>query len=721
MARTKRFRRKVQPQSDPTEVEPKKARGYVKVPRENESFEHYYKEQGIIPTEEWSTFMETLKSPLPVTFRITGSRSHAHELRNILETEYIPRLKDIVIDGEPVEPPKHLPWYPEGLGWHFTASRSQLRKSPELSKFHKFLVSETDVGNISRQEAVSMLPPLLLDVQPHHWVMDMCAAPGSKTAQIIEAIHANDQDGTVPTGLVLANDADHKRSYMLIHQTKRLQSPCLVVTNHDGTFFPNINLAPVDSKPRTLQFDRILCDVPCSGDGTFRKNELLWKTWNHNNAVALHSTQVKILLRGCCLLKVGGRIVYSTCSLNPLENEAVIAEVLNRCKGAIELVDVSDQLPGLIRRPGVSDWKVINRENVHIKSLEEVPKEDKRRYLASHFPPQNAASLGLEKCIRVYPHLQNTGGFFVAVFKKTSSLTAVDRAAEVREAQAADSTPVILEDAVEEVLPQKRTHEETQEDGLNDEASESKRAKIADVEVEENKSESEVQTVEIDLKTKNEGRINENPFIVMEKDSEDIELFWNYYGISDKFPRDSFLVRSEGNKNKTIYFISESVKKLLDAPDNSRLRIVNTGVKTFIRNATKEGVFPFRIHSEGLTMMFPFLSDTRVIDITTDDIKILLEQQNPMFENFSQAPQERLRNVQPGCYVCRYDPKKEGVSSVLNTVLFPVWRAHVSVNILLNKKEQESLKLKLLIEAKVEIKSKDIKEVEDAEETPTES
>ncbi|ORX99070.1 S-adenosyl-L-methionine-dependent methyltransferase [Basidiobolus meristosporus CBS 931.73] len=649
------------------------------------------KEQGIIPTEEWATFLETLKSPLPVTFRITGSRSHAHELRKILETEYIPRLKDIVIDGEPVEPPKHLPWYPEGLGWHFTASRSQLRKSPELSKFHKFLVSETDVGNISRQEAVSMLPPLLLDVQPHHWVMDMCAAPGSKTAQLLEAIHANDQEGTIPSGLVLANDADHKRSYMLIHQTKRLQSPCLVVTNHDGTFFPNINLASADGKPNTMQFDRILCDVPCSGDGTFRKNELLWKTWNHNNAVALHSTQVKILLRGCCLLKVGGRIVYSTCSLNPLENEAVIAEVLNRCKGAVELVDVSEQLPGLIRRPGVSDWKVINKDNVHIKSVEEVPKEDKRRYLASHFPPENAASLGLEKCVRVYPHLQNTGGFFVAVFKKTSPLTAVDRAAEDRISESAEATPA--PDAVdaegEESIPQKRAHEETQEDGSNEEEAEAKRAKTEDVDPTKEASEDEAKPVEVDLKSKNEGRINENPFIIMESNSEDIGMFCDYYGISEKFPRDSYLVRSEGNKNKTIYFISESVKKILEAPDNNRLRVVNTGVKVFIRNVTKEGVFPFRIHSEGLTMMFPFLSETRVIDITSNDIKILMEQQNPKFEHFSEGPQQRLKEVQSGCYICRYDPKKEGTSSILNTVLFPVWRANVSVNILLNKKEQE--------------------------------
>ncbi|KAK9720417.1 tRNA (cytosine-5-)-methyltransferase ncl1 [Basidiobolus ranarum] len=672
MARAKRYRRKDKKPKDAV-VEPKNTRGYEAVAKENEEFEHYYKEQELIPVEEWPTFIETLKSALPVTFRITGSRKHAQELRNLLETEYVPRLTGLVIDGETVDPPKHLSWYPDGLGWHFTASRSQLRKSPELSNFHRFLVSETDVGNISRQEAVSMLPPLLLDVQPHHWVLDMCAAPGSKTAQLLEAIHAKDQEGTIPTGLVLANDSDHKRSYMLIHQTKRLQSPCLVVTNHDGTFFPNINLSSADAKPHTMQFDRVLCDVPCSGDGTFRKNAQMWKTWNHNNAVALHCTQVKILLRGCCLLKVGGRAVYSTCSLNPLENEAVVAEVLNRCKGAIELVDVSDKLPSLIRRPGVSNWKVINREGVHIKNLQEVPQEEKRKYLASHFPPQNAASLGLEKCIRVYPHLQNTGGFFVAVFKKTSPLTAVDRFAEARNDKAKEA------DVVEEIIAEEPQDESNGVD--------------------------EVKPVEVELKSKEEGRINENPFIMMEKDSSDIDLFSDFYGISKDFPRDSYLVRSEGSKNKTVYYISESVKKILQASDNHRLRIVNTGVKIFIRNVTKDDTFPFRIHSEGLSMMLPFLSDVRVIDIAADDIKLLLEQQNPKFDDFTQAPRDRLRSVQPGCYICRFDPNNETSSSKLNIVLFPVWRAQVSANILLNKKEQESLKIKLTIAAKIDIKA----------------
>ncbi|RUS20585.1 S-adenosyl-L-methionine-dependent methyltransferase [Jimgerdemannia flammicorona] len=319
-------------------------RAYEEIPKENEKLKSYYKAQKILPEAEWDAFWETLQKPLPTTFRMTGSRSVALELRDALENEYVPSLLDVEIDGQKVDPPKPLAWYPDKLGWHVSTSRTVLKKSPEFHNFHQFIVAETEVGNLSRQEAVSMIPPLLLDVQPHQYVLDMCAAPGSKTAQIIEMIHANDKlkEEYSPqltrlfpqAGLVLANDADYKRSQMLVHQTKRLQSPCFLVTNHDAAHFPNIHVGEKpDVRPYALQFDRVLADVPCSGDGTFRKNELLWRTWGVGSALGLHTTQVKILMRGVQLLKVDGRIVYSTCSFNPIENEAVVAQVLRLCNG----------------------------------------------------------------------------------------------------------------------------------------------------------------------------------------------------------------------------------------------------------------------------------------------------------------------------------------------------------------------------------------------------
>ena len=82
----------------------------------------------------------------------------------------------------------------------------------------RLVTKRLSLWNTSRQETVSMIPPLVLDVKPHHKVLDMCAAPGSKTAQLIEAIHSSVEDDVVPEGLVVANDADNSRCYMLVHQ-----------------------------------------------------------------------------------------------------------------------------------------------------------------------------------------------------------------------------------------------------------------------------------------------------------------------------------------------------------------------------------------------------------------------------------------------------------------------------------------------------------------------
>lgn len=68
-------------------------------------------------------------------------------------------------------------------------------------------------------------------------ILDMCAAPGSKTAQLLELLHAD--ENKVPTGYVIANDIDNRRCYMLVHQAKRLNSPCIAVTNNDSAVLPN--------------------------------------------------------------------------------------------------------------------------------------------------------------------------------------------------------------------------------------------------------------------------------------------------------------------------------------------------------------------------------------------------------------------------------------------------------------------------------------------------
>ncbi|BDA47721.1 probable RNA cytosine-C(5)-methyltransferase NSUN2 [Coccomyxa sp. Obi] len=384
---------------------------------ENADFEEYYKAQGIVPEGEWDAFMETLRKPLPTTFRINGRGRFAADLRDRLQQDFFSQFNEnMEVDGEPLEAPKPLSWYPDKLGWHMAFSRAQLRKLPILKQVHELIIRENDAGAITRQEAVSMIPPLLLDVQPHHRVLDTCAAPGSKTAQILEMLH---QGTGTPSGVVIANDADAQRCNLLTHQTKRMCSPALMVVNHDATQLPILRDF---QQKQAYKFDRILCDVPCSGDGTLRKAPDIWRRWSEKNGNGLHPLQLRIALHSAQMLKVGGRMVYSTCTFNPVEDEAVVAELLRKSKSALVLLDVSQELPALKRATGLSKWLVKSNGELFSTWEEAEAKQAHAKLFNSMFAREEAGELHLERCMRLLPHQADTGGFFVAVLQKVAEL-----------------------------------------------------------------------------------------------------------------------------------------------------------------------------------------------------------------------------------------------------------------------------------------------------------
>lgn len=450
------------------------------VMKKNDKFERYYNALDIVPAgAEREAFWTSLRRELPNSFRFTGSKGHALSVRNNLTTRFFPLIGQIQHDGKPVELPKRIPWYPDGLAYSMTTPKNVVRKYEPFKEFQKFLVSETSVGNISRQEHVSMIPPLLLDVKPNHAVLDLCAAPGSKSAQLIEAIHAGEEDRVeraiamakgglstngvslhdVPTkdygrttGLLVANDVNYQRAQMLVHQVKRLNSPNLIVTNHDATMFPSIALPTSETTPgqvrrgKYLKFDRILADVPCSGDGTCRKNPSIWKDWTPQNGLGLYITQVRILTRALQLLKSGGRVVYSTCSMNPVENEAVVSSAIERCGGStkVRLLNMNDHLPALIRNHGLEDWSIMARDGKIYESWPEAQQyedQETSKIVPGMFSPGPEEKIPLKNCMRVYPHQQDTGGFFIAVLEKVSEIRAKPEA----DSKCANSDWVFLE------------------------------------------------------------------------------------------------------------------------------------------------------------------------------------------------------------------------------------------------------------------------------------
>lgn len=174
-------------------------------------------------------------------------------------------------------------------------SKSDLKKKTKLAEnqessnlpnkqFHNLLVCLSDVGLICRQELVSMIPVYFLQLTKTNepiFVLDMCASPGSKTKQILEQTKH-------PNSIIIANDVNIKRCYTLVTNINRLANSNLIVTNHQAQFFPKINVLNEKGFLELKKFDKILCDVPCTGDGTLRKNKLIWKTWNFKQPLQLH-------------------------------------------------------------------------------------------------------------------------------------------------------------------------------------------------------------------------------------------------------------------------------------------------------------------------------------------------------------------------------------------------------------------------------------------------
>ncbi|MGA7851927.1 MAG: transcription antitermination factor NusB, partial [Candidatus Acidiferrales bacterium] len=213
---------------------------------------------------------------------------------------------------------------------------AQLRAAPGEILRNAFAVSGGSVtrtaafrsGAISIQDEASQVVPLLLGVREGERVLDMCAAPGGKTAALARAAGG--------AGLVVAADLHAHRLRGMREQFARLGLDAVRLVELDA----------VGSLPFGVKFERILVDAPCSGTGTLgRHPEIRWRL--QAEALAeFHALQVSLLKSGLERLGPGGRLVYSTCSLEAEENELVVEEVLPLVPG-VRLEEVRDLMGAL--------------------------------------------------------------------------------------------------------------------------------------------------------------------------------------------------------------------------------------------------------------------------------------------------------------------------------------------------------------------------------------
>ena len=260
----------------------------------------------------------------------------------------------------------------------------------------ELLKSLHETGRITRQEIVSMIPVLAMDISPGETVLDMCASPGSKTTQIAECLG--------DSGIVFANEISNSRANTLVSNVQRHASRSTIVINHDGRHIPKV---PMEG------FDKILVDVPCTGSATTRKNPEVWGKWSPKGGRSLHDLQINLLRKAVSLVRPGGVIVYSTCSLDPIENEAVVAEII-RTEKNLELLPVSEILPNLPGRGGFSSWPDIDDDAMPSDSL------DLKKSMAS--PVEDEISESLKKCMRIWHDDIGGSGFFISVIKNSGNL-----------------------------------------------------------------------------------------------------------------------------------------------------------------------------------------------------------------------------------------------------------------------------------------------------------
>lgn len=198
------------------------------------------------------------------------------------------------------------------LGCDAKTLRQEQQENPRsaLSRLGLWLAKSSAEGKISRQEVVSTVPVALLKIEKQHVVLDLCAAPGSKTLQALEC-----------AGAVVANELSSSRASVLARRCSLQPAAAAVaVVQHKAQLFPGPAI-----------YDRIICDVPCSGDGTMRKHPEKWRSWSPHLGRELHSRQLQIALRAMALLKVGGLMILGT--IHWFERHQIILDSLDVTEG----------------------------------------------------------------------------------------------------------------------------------------------------------------------------------------------------------------------------------------------------------------------------------------------------------------------------------------------------------------------------------------------------
>jgi len=302
--------------------------------------------QKLIPDKlDFEKFMEFSQKRTPTSIRCNTLKISPDKLKQKLEDKGW-KIKQLFSD------------YPEVMIIENSLNPGELGKSIEHI-----------LGYYYVQEISSMMPIIALNPKENEIILDLAAAPGSKTTQASSFMKN--------TGTIIANDKTLDRTNILCANLERCGCSNVIVIRHDGIQLCR-KLAKIGMK-----FDKILLDLPCSGEGNTRSNPKTYLMWNIRMIKSLSKLQKRLVFYAIPLLKEDGELIYSTCTHSPEENEGVVDFLLKNFD--LEIQEI--KLP-LKTRSGITSWE---KENFNSE---------------------------IKKSCRIYPQDSNTEGFFLCKMRR---------------------------------------------------------------------------------------------------------------------------------------------------------------------------------------------------------------------------------------------------------------------------------------------------------------